>query len=124
MARKAPFILLLAALAFACQAPPASPSYHTGEFRVEGSGNFTHATIYFQAFGGDGVKVLYNVDLASPWTHSFSGVQADDDYFLAAQCNDDGAGTLMVEVLIDGTPEISDSTSVEYGYVAVYGTVP
>jgi len=117
-------ILLLATLAIGCTPGPAAPDYSTGEFRVTGSASVTHANIYFQAFDGAGMNVLYNVDLADPWTQSFGAVQAGADYFLAAQSNDNAAGALTIEVFVDAVLIDGDTTSVSFGYVAVYGAVP
>lgn len=122
MARKAAFILLLAALAVSCQAPPAAPVYFSGQFNVGGTA--LNANIYYKAFGGAGTNVLYNVSL--PWTRSFEGVEPGDDYFLAAQSNDSAAATLTVQAVVTGAGlDDNASTPAEaFGYVAVYGTVP
>jgi hypothetical protein len=122
MIKKAAAIVLLVILAAACEPAPPMPVYPTGAFQVTGSGSVTHADIYYRAFGGAGVAVLYNVAL--PWSHAFEGLQTGDEYFLAAQSNDDATTGLTVEVLIDAASVASDSTSIAFGYVAVYGTVP
>jgi hypothetical protein len=122
MIKRAVAIVLLAALAVSCKAPPASPDYFSGQFNVGGTA--TNANIYYKVFDGAATNVLYNVNL--PWSHSFEGVQSGDDYFLAAQSNDSTATTLTVQVVVtDAALDDSQSTPVEpFGYVAVYGTVP
>jgi hypothetical protein len=113
-------------LALACQPGPPSPVYTTGEFRVTGAGAVTHANIYYRAFGGAGDNVLYNVAL--PWSLSFAIVQTGDEYFLAAQSNDNTtvpADTLTIEVLVEaGTIATKSISNVPFGYVALYGTAP
>ena len=126
---RATAVLLLAVLAVGCKPAPAAPDYSTGEFQVVGSGAVTHANIYYQAFDGAGMNVLYNVDVTSPgWSHSFSGVQVGDEYFLAAQSNDDATvpgDVLTIDVLVDGTSLGGPKTTTDpFGYVALYGTVP
>jgi hypothetical protein len=126
MVKRAAAIALLVVLAIGCQAPPASPVYFSGEFRVTGSGSVTHANIYYRAFGGASVAVLYNVVL--PWSHSFDGVQTGDEFFLAAQSNDDATTGLTIDVLVDegvgASVVATDSTAEPFGDVAVYGQVP